>query len=313
MPEVDGRLMQQVMEDREVTQAHQREIFLEVLQAQVKDQGQAVAVQKLVDMGVRAGRAQTAQVAGKLLTVIHISQLRELKDIAKEAGVPWAKACVMFGFSSKTADLYLRQGAELGDNFVANMLAIGVPVRALEIARKLPENVRQRLTTGEVIDLETVSKEELTSVIKDLAGEHGKELAAKDQALADERKAKTKAEDKAKGLGERLTNLQTELGNLKAGLPVDDAEAIKIIQDIEKKILPLLAVYRHTTKMAGRSPEAVSRILASLELVKEVAEWTGNHLAAKAEGEEPDDEALGAGADMLAEDIAAHDGKRPVY
>ncbi|MFH2125451.1 MAG: hypothetical protein ABIK12_02990, partial [Pseudomonadota bacterium] len=227
--------------------------------------------------------------------------------------VAWTKACEMFALSSKTADQYLRLADSLSDEFVGGCRQIGVSIRALETARKLPEKVRQRLTTGEVIDLETVSKEELTSVIKDLAGEHGKELAAKDQALVDERKAKTKAEDKAKGLGERLTTLQTELGNLKAGLPVDDAEAIKIIQDIEKKILPLLAVYRHTTKMAGRSPEAVSRILASLELVKEVAEWTGNHLAAKAEGEEPDDEALGAGADMLADDIAAHDGKRPVY
>lgn len=313
MPEADGRLMQQVMEDREVTQAHQREIFLEVLQSKIKDQEQAESTEKLMSIAMRAGRIQASKAIATFAECLTVSQLRELKALHEDAGLTFAEICKLVGISHKTAYRYLSIADELGDEFVSNVRQLGVSIRTLESARALPAGVRERLTTGEVIDLETVSKEELTSVIKDLAGEHGRELAAKDQALADERKAKTKAEDKAKGLGERLTNLQTELGNLKAGLPVDDAEAIKIIQDIEKKILPLLAVYRHTTKMAGRSPEAVSRILASLELVKEVAEWTGNHLAAKAEGEEPDDEALGAGADMLAEDIAAHDGKRPVY
>ncbi|MBU4278209.1 MAG: hypothetical protein KKC30_15820 [Proteobacteria bacterium] len=313
MPEADGRLMQQVMEDREVTQAHQREIFLEVLQSKIKDQDQAESTEKLMSIAMRAGRIQASKAIATFAECLTVSQLRELKALHGAANLTWAETCKMVGISHKTADRYLAIADDLGDEFMTNVRHLGVSIRTLETARALPADIRKRLTTGEVIDLETVSKEELTSVIKDLAGEHGKELAAKDQALADERKAKTKAEDKASGLGDRLTTIQTELNNLKAGLPVDDAEAIKIIQDIEKKILPLLAVYRHTTKMAGRSPEAVSRILASLELVKEVAEWTGNHLAAKAEGEEPDDEALGAGADMLANDIAAHDGTRPVY
>ena len=310
MSSPEGNLRQAVMADREVTEAHQKEIFLEVLQSKIQDQEQSEATQNLMDMAVRAGRIQTAKVLGKMADVIHVSQIRELKDLSREAGIPWIKASEMFGFSSKTADQYLRLGSELGDDFVADMSAIGVSVRALEAARKLPEEVREKLTTGEVIDLEEVSKDQLTTVIKDLARDHTQELSAKEEALGKESKAKQKAERKAQELGEHLRALQEELDHLRAGLPADDAEALETIQGIEKKVIPLLMVLRHT-KMQERSPEAKARIITSLELVRAVAEWTSNHLAALAEGDQPDDEVLGMEARRLGDEIAASDGAAP--
>ncbi|MFH2125738.1 MAG: hypothetical protein ABIK12_04430, partial [Pseudomonadota bacterium] len=177
-------------------------------------------------------------------------------------------------------------------------------------ALRIPEDVRKRLTTGEVVDLNLVTKDELAEVIHDLVIEHSQALATKAEAITEEQKATNKAEDKARRLEERVGALDKEMANLKAGLPADDAEAMQIIRSVESKIVPLLMMYRHT-KMAGRSPEAVGRIVASLELVRELAEWTGKSLAAKAAGEEPDDDALGAGAHMVANDIAAHDGHLP--
>jgi hypothetical protein len=313
MPEVDGRLMQQVMEDREVTQAHQREIFLEVLQSKIKDQERAEATEKLMSIAMRAGRIQASKAIATFAECLTVSQLRELKGIYGEAGLTWAETCKLIGISHKTADRYLAIADDLGDEFMTNVRHLGVSIRTLESARALPADVRRRLTSGEVVDLEQVSKEELTEVIKDLAREHQKELAAKDEALGKETKGREKAEAKAKETQERLEATVAELAALKAGLPADDEEAMKIVRDIEGKILPALAVYRFTTKMKGRGDAAISRILASLSLIRHCAEWTEDVLYNRAKGLPRQEEDYAEGAERLADDIEAHDGKRPVF
>ncbi|MFH2125794.1 MAG: hypothetical protein ABIK12_04715 [Pseudomonadota bacterium] len=194
---------------------------------------------------------------------------------------------------------------------MADMSAIGVSIRALEAARRLPEDVRKRLTCGEVVDLEEVSKEELTEVINALSREHSQALATKDEALTKESKAREKAEAKAKETQQRLEATAQELANLKAGLPEDDEEAMQIIRDIEHKILPHLAVIM-LTKMQGRSPKAVSRITASLKLIEGQAKWAHDRLADMADGVEIDDEALGEDARYWADEIARGGEPRPV-
>ncbi len=275
------------------------------------DANQAEAMHNLKEMALRAGRIQASKLIASFSDCLTVGQLRELKDHAQRAGVTFAEACQLVGISRQTAYRYLKAADDLGDDFVSHVRQMGVTIRALESARQLPADVRKRLTTGEVINLEEVTKEELTEVIKDLVIEHSQAMTIKAEAITEEQKATKKAEDKARRLEERVGALDKEMANLKAGLPADDAEAMQIIRGAESKIVPLLVMYRHT-KMTGRSPEAVGRIVASLELVREMAEWTGNHLAAKATGEEPDDDTLGAGARMVADEIAAHDGQPPV-
>lgn len=260
------------------------------------------------EINICAGRIQATKVITTFAEVLTVSQLRRIKELGKEAGKTWKEVCDRIGISTKMADQYLRLGADLGDDFVADVSAIGVSIRTLEAARKLPEDVRKRLTSGEVVDLEEVSKEELTEVIKDLAQENRKALDAKDELLEDETKARRKAENNAKETQQRLEATAQELANLKAGLPADDAEAIAAIQNMESKIIPMLMVLRYTS-MEGRSPEAKARIIASVSLVEETSKWTGNSLAAKAEGFEPDDDRLGRHARMTADEIAASDGK----
>jgi len=61
--------------------------------------------------------------------------------------------------------------------------------------------------------------------------------------------------------------------------------------------------------MQGRSPEAKDRIINSLTLIEEAAHWIACALGSLAEGEEPDDDRLGANARKTADEIAAKDGK----
>lgn len=274
-----------------------------------------VRKQAVMDILTLTGRVQSAEFMGHIANALAINQLRRIKDLCEPAKITWRQACKLIGISTQRADQRLRQADALGEEFIANSERLGVSFRTLEAARLLPEPVREKLVAGEVVDLEKVTKEELTEVITGLARDHQKELAAAHDALTKETKGREKAVAKVTETQDRLEAARQELEALRAGLPADDDEALKIIQDIEHKILPALAVYRYT-KMAGRSDAAVSRILASLSLIGHCAEWTEQTLYFRAKGqavEESTEKEIIKGAEMLADDIEAHDGKRPVF
>ena len=188
-------------EAEQLTGAHVGENALAVVEETVAAVEHTEAMRAMLEIGKAAGRVQSAQVFGNVADAITVSQLQQMKATHKDAGLTWEQTCGLIGISRRTADLYLKQAADLGDDFFGNCRRLGVSVRTLESARQLPEPVRQALAQGEVVDLETVSKEALTDVIKQLAGEHAKEKSTAQEALDKESKAREKAEKKAKEIG----------------------------------------------------------------------------------------------------------------
>lgn len=209
------------------------------------------------------------------------------------------------------ADKYLRLGTALGDDWVANALAIGVTIRTLETARQLPEPVREKLTSGEVVDLERVSKEELTRVIRELAEEHAKEKARLEEEKASEAKAREKAEAKLEETGEKLAEVEREARTLAEGLPPDDAEALEVLRKGERDAVMWLVRIKNTVNIAGRDPMFQARLLSSLNLVAELAQATADILIAQAEGEDVDEDYLLSSVHALNRDAAKYDGREP--
>jgi len=138
------------------------------LEAIQKDQ----ATSTILEVGKLVGRVQSAQVLATVADSIQVSQLRQLKDLHKDAGLTWAETCGIVGIARRTADRMLNLAEELGDDFFGHCGRIGLSVRTMDAARQLPESVRQSLAQGEVVDLEAVTKEALTDAIRQLATEH---------------------------------------------------------------------------------------------------------------------------------------------
>ncbi len=277
------------------------------LEAIQKDQ----AMRAILELGIAAGRTQTTRVFSQMADAIAISQLRRIKEMAKAAGIPWAQACNMAGFSSKTADQYLRIANDLGDDFVADVSRLGVSIRTLEAARQLPEPVRRALASGEVVDLEAVTKEALTDAIRTLASEHASEKKALQDELKKAVKAQDKAIDKGADLAGQVENLKNELEALKEGLPADDKKALERLQAAERPIIAHLALVKNTLDIEGRDPGFVARLVSGLQLIEVMARLTVSVVMARAEGLEPNPEALEDEAQGLNEDIAHHDGRAP--
>jgi hypothetical protein len=269
------------------------------------------AMRAILDLGIAAGRAQTARVFSQMADVIQVSQLRRIKEMAKAAGIPWAQACNLAGFSSKTADQYLRIANDLGDDFMADVSRLGVSIRTLEAARQLPEPVRQALAQGEVVDLEAVSKEALTDVIKQLAADHAKENAAAQEALEKETKRAARADDQYIKAKAEAADLAQELEAQKLGLPAEDAAALELILTEERKIIPWLVRVKNTTYLEGRDPHFVARLVNHLNLIGELALATGHVLSSLAAGDEPNEELINHGARLANRDCATFDQRDP--
>lgn len=288
----------------QTTAAADSESAIQAIRRQAADDDQARKMMELLEVGKLVGRAQSAHVLSKMADVIHVSQLRALKTTARAAGLTWAQACEIIGYNTKTADQYLRLGDALGDGFVADMSAIGVSIRTLETARKLPEEARRRLLSGEAVDLEQTTKEQLTRCIREMAAEN-------QTALDEANKARKKAEAaQAKALA-TLGDVSQALELARQGLPADDAEAMERVRRREMEIISHFVVIRNSLDIAQRDPYAIARISASLDLIARMAEATARTLLARAEGLEPNDEMLMAEARRLNAELAEADDRRP--
>ena len=177
-----------------------------------------IAGRQLRELFLRAGRIQASKVIASFAESLTVSELREIKSLSKAAGITWVDTCQAIGISTQTGDKYLRLANDLSDDFFATASGLGVSLRILETARKLPEDAKQKLLSGEVVDLETTTKEQLTRVIREMAAEHQEQHDETKKALRSAEKKAQKAESEVKGLEESL-----ELA--KAGLSPDEAEA----------------------------------------------------------------------------------------
>ena len=277
------------------------------------------ALRTMLEIGKAAGRVQSAQIFGHVADSIHVSQLRRLKEIHKTAGLTWAQACEIVGIARRTADRYLNLADELGDDFFGHCAQIGLSVRAMDAARQLPEPVRQALAQGEVVDLETVSKEALTDVIRQLANDHAKERAELERDLAAERKLGKKALDKAAKLSDERDALTQEVEALKEGLSGDDKRDLDRLRHVESTAMAFLVSVKNTLEVKGRDPVFRARLFSFLSLLQNMCDFTASVLQARLEGPEVEmefyqsergqaQEALTRGDN---EDAAHHDQRAP--
>ncbi|MCA1988729.1 MAG: hypothetical protein LDL07_06225 [Desulfarculus sp.] len=288
---------------------------LEVAEGRLEIIQKDEALRTMLEIGKAAGRVQSAQIFGHVADSIQVSQLRQLKSMHKQAGLSWEQTCNMIGISRRTAERYLSFANELGDDFFGHCAQIGLSVRTMEAARQLPEPVRQALAQGEVVDLETVSKEALTQVIRDLASEHAREKNELEQTLAAERKTGKKTLDKAAELTDQVKSLAAELEAQKEGLPAEDKKALEQLRQVEFSVVAHLVRIKNTLELGDRDPGFIARLMGSLSLIENLAALTAKVVAARVDGQEMDEEAYataaaGAQADNL--DNAAFD-QRAAY
>ncbi|MGD9123798.1 MAG: hypothetical protein PVG60_01835 [Desulfarculaceae bacterium] len=302
--EIKEELAEEAME---LTRVEEDTMSLEALRGAALDAKQTEALRQFEQIAIRVGRVQAANLMSRFANSLHVSQLRALKALSKEAGYTWKRACQMVGMSTKMADQYLRLGDALGDDFVADSRRLGVSVRALEEARQLPEEDREALAAGEIVDLSQASKEQLTEAIHTLAQGHAKREAETQAALQKETKAKTRAETKLDKTATELEQTQAELEAQRLGLPADDAEALAAIRKEERNIIPHLVRIKNTLEFSGRDPQFAARVVNHCQLIAELAQATANVIACRAAGDEYDDEALLSGAEALNQEAAKFD------
>ena len=306
----DARVQNEI--EHEVTKAFDGEMKAGIAKGQLAELQGNEAMNMMMEIAKKAGRIQAAKLVGTFVDSLTVSQLRGLKDSIKGTGITWSKACEVVGISTKTADQYLRLGTSLGDDWVADMRTIGVSVRTLEAARQLPAPVREKLTQGEVIDLEDVGKEQLTRVIKELADEHAEERAEAEKAAKKKDKDLEKSEAKNNELTEKVEVLETENRALSSGLDAGDASTWEQIQAIEKAFVMGIVRIRNTPGMQEMSAMLYNRIAASLLFMEALARDTSMHLATKREEGELAGEDWGFDESReLAQQLAGVDNTEP--
>jgi hypothetical protein len=269
------------------------------------------AMQTILEIGKTAGRIQAAEIFANVSDAIRVGQLRSLKESYKSAGLTWAEACGIVGISTQRADQVLRLCNSLGEDFIANSERLGLSFRTLEAARQLPEPIRQALTSGDVVDLEAITKDQLTQVIKDLSHEHAKDKRVVEEALAEEAKRASRAETKAKKATAKAEELAEELAAQLEGLPAEDKRALGLVLDAERAVVSHLARIKNTLDLAGRSPAFIGRLQSSLSMIEATARYTNFVVQARAEGQEPNEDTLGHEARLLNADLAEHDERQP--
>lgn len=299
------------VEAEQMSNTHAAENALVVAEDAAGDLQLNQAMQTILELGKSVGRVQSAQVLATVADSIQVSQLRQLKEIHKEAGFTWEQTCKIIGIARRTADLYLKQADELGDDFFGNCRRLGVSFRTMDAARQLPEPVRQALAQGEVVDLEAVSKEALTDAIKQLVTEHAKEKRDLEESLTRERKSVSKAVDKHLRAAEQASLLTQELESLREGLSPDEARVLRSLHEAERPIIAHMARVKNTLDLSHRSPAFIGRLVAGLELIRAMSDFTAQVVLARAEGMEPDEDVQGTEARQLNQDIAAYDGTAP--
>lgn len=302
---------QAALEAAATTDTAKREMTLTLAKDKLLTHEQTQAVQLIQELSIRAGRVQAAKLMSNFSDAVLVSQLREAKAKAKAAKIPWGQVCDTIGISIRTADQYLKLAADLGDDFYSACRQLGLSVRTLEAARRLPEDIRQKLIAGEIVDPESATAEQLTGVIRDLAKEHAQEKEVSAAELKKEQKAKAKAEKQAEDWEFAADDLGRQLDAIKLGLSINDNKALLQLKEAETNIIMRLTTIRNTTAVSDRDDALVLRILNSLALIQEYAEATLHTIAAKAEGQIPDEEALLGQAQQYNQQAAAADGREP--
>ena len=299
-------------ETTEVTAALEETTQAELAQGRLAEIQKDEAMSMMLEMGKMAGRIQSAQIFGHVSDSIQVSQLQKMKEIYKVAGITWEEACNIIGINRRTADRYLKLAAELGADFFGHCDRLGISFRALEAARQLPEPVREKLTQGEVVDLEAVSKSELTRVIKELADERATEKAEAEKEAKKKDKALEKAQAASAELTEKVEALETENQALSSGLDASDAGVWQEIQAIEKEFVMGIIRIRNTRDVPEMSGMLYNRLAASLLFMEALARDTSMHLATKREdGELPGEDWGFEESRQLAQQLAGVDGTEP--
>jgi hypothetical protein len=269
---------QVVVVAQEVTDALETEGQIEASKERLAEVQQNQITQNLLSIGKAIGRVQSAQIFGNVANSIQVTQLRKLKEECKAIDLTWGQACELIGVSRRTADMYLKMAADLGEDFFGNCRQIGLSFRTLDAARQLPAPVRDKLTTGEVVDLEEVSKEQLTRVIKDLAEEHAAEKAELKKSKENADKAFEKVLEQAEANAERANKLQAENKALSKGLEPGESETLELIKEKELELSLWMIRIKATEKISSMSPELYSRLTGSLRYMKLLTEAIESHV-----------------------------------
>lgn len=302
---------QAALEAAAATDAAKREIALAILGEGKADMEQADILQNAQELSLCAGRIQAAKLITGFAECLTVSQIRKVKSSYKKLGITWAQACQVIGISHKTADRYMAIADKLSDDFWDTVRHLGVSIRTLEAARRLPEDIRQKLIAGEIVDPESATAEQLTGVIRDLAKEHAQEKEVSAAELKKEQKAKAKAEKQAEDWEFAADDLGRQLDAIKLGLSINDNKALLQLKEVETHIIMRLTTIRNTTAVSDRDDAIVLRILNSLALIQEYAQATYHTIAAKAQGQIPDEEALLSKAQQYNQQAADADGREP--
>ena len=86
---------------------------------------------------------------------------------------------------------------------------------------------------------------------------------------------------------------------------------MRALHEAERPIVAHMVRIKNTLDLSGRSPAFIARLVSSLELIRALSDFTAQVVLARAEGQEPDEEALGVEARQLNQDIADADGTAP--
>jgi len=167
------------------------------------------------------GQAQMAQAISKIADVSALLKLKYVKEnklyrhmCDKENAdgrqfLTWAGYCKMLGTSSSAIDEDLMNLSTLGEEALSEMQRIGLGTRELRKLRKLPEEERNLVISGEAVDVS--DKDAVVELIEDLAGRSAKlkeELQAQQAKLNEDREI---AQALQAQKNSRIEELATEL------------------------------------------------------------------------------------------------------
>lgn len=146
------------------------------------------------------GQIQMSQAIGKLTTVVGLTKLAHIKETKLYRAMAgkklfdsegneitdvgtWSGFCRLIGSSQQKVDEDLMNLATFGEEALGNLNRIGAGYRELRKLRKLPDDVRQEIVQGQLVNL--TDKDEVVALIDDLVGKHVQEKASLTNKLSD--------------------------------------------------------------------------------------------------------------------------------
>lgn len=166
------------------------------------------------------GQAQAFRAVSQFSELFGISKLATVKENKLYKGLAgsapngselsgtWAEFCELLGMSVDKADQDIANLRAFGEEALENLNRLGVGYRDMRKLRKLPDDVREQIVQGQLVNL--TDKDEVVALIDDLASKHAAEKSALEKQVF-ELEEDAKALDQIVAKKERALNEKEKL------------------------------------------------------------------------------------------------------